>query len=469
MIIKSSSSKRLCAALAIACTSLVSAEAYAATNMSLSVNRSEVLMLDKAVQEVIVDDPQIADVVVHSASRISIMAKAIGSTKVKLIGRNNQIVRDINITVGYDLPNIRMAIANFFPDENVGVQMVNDNIALTGIVSDAQTAASIIQVINEYVNTDRGSDPGDDPDVLNLAKIRSGQQVMLRVRIGEVKRTTVKRLGANLNAFRNVGNFVFGLGSGAGGLTDPLVGGLSSLSYNASQSMGAIGATWQTSNGGVGGVIEALERDGLLKVLAEPNLIAISGEKAEFLAGGEYPVPVDAGDGVTSVQFKPYGVSLQFIPFVLSENRIRMKVAPEVSEIDTASGISVGDVRGVTTRRVETTIELAPGETFMIAGLIQDRIDTSVDEVPGVAEVPIISALFRETTFDRTEDELVVAVTPYLVDPIAHNDLRMPTDNFRPASLLESHFYGALGTLQGDTTRISQTPTVEGPIGFLVD
>jgi Flp pilus assembly protein, secretin CpaC len=194
---------------------------------------------------------------------------------------------------------------------------------------------------------------------------------------------------------------------------------------------------------------------------------------AEFLSGGEVPIPLQQQDEAITVQFKPFGVSLRFTPYVLSENRIRIEVQPEVSTRNDADGVPIGAggavVPSFDVRRASTTVELAPGESFMIAGLLEDTLDSTIDQLPGVNEIPIFSSLFRSTTYDREESELVIAVTPYLVDPLKSNDVRMPTDDFRPASFMESVFYGSLGSLQGNVRRISQTPTMEGPIGFMVD
>ncbi|MBV8938730.1 MAG: type II and III secretion system protein family protein, partial [Alphaproteobacteria bacterium] len=241
---------------------------------------------------------------------------------------------------------------------------------------------------------------------------------------------------------------------------------------------GIFGGVWRPNGPGgftLGGALQALERDGLFKLLAEPNLVAISGEQAEFLAGGEIPIPVPQTTGVgasnITIEYKPYGVAVRFKPFVLTENRIRMDVQPEVSELDPANALQVSgfSVPALTTRRAKTTVELAPGESFMIAGLLKDQSQSTIDQLPGVKELPILGALFRSTNFQRNETELVIAVTPYLADPVKSNDIKLPTDNFMPASQMEMIFYGALGSLTGDAARISQTPSVEGPIGFMVD
>jgi pilus assembly protein CpaC len=235
---------------------------------------------------------------------------------------------------------------------------------------------------------------------------------------------------------------------------------------NAGDSFGTLGGNALIGNTGIAGTIDALERDGVLKVLAEPNLVALSGEEAQFLAGGEFPIPVPQQLGTTTIEYKPFGVALKFTPHVLSENRLRIQVQPEVSELSFEQTIDTGDgfvAPSLITRRASTTVELAPGESFMIAGLIRDNMSSQINELPGVGEIPVLSALFRSTSYQRNETELVIAVTPYLVDPIKGTDIKMPTDDFRPASFMESIFFGTLSGTRGNQ------PSVEGPSGFMTD
>jgi pilus assembly protein CpaC len=311
--------------------------------------------------------------------------------------------------------------------------------------------------------------------VLNLLQVTSGQQVMLRVRVGEIQRTALKQLGVEWSNFGSPDNFFYQLGIGSG--IERFLAGSRSAFEVQKPLTDRIYSRFGWTNGGttIDALVKALERDGLFKLLAEPNLVAISGEEAEFLAGGEVPIPVPQLSGGSSnsitIEYKPFGVAVRFRPFVLSENRIRMQVEPEVSELDNSIAVTLNEfsIPGLTTRRAKTTIELAPGESFMIAGLIKDQTRSSIDNVPGVKELPVLGALFRSTQFQRNETELVIAVTPYVVDPVKSTDVKLPTDHFVPASQMEMLFYGALGSMTGDARRLSQTPSVEGPIGFMVD
>ena len=547
--------KALCAAAAL--LAMAASSANAAEDVTVPLHRSVLIHLPQNMSEVIVADPEIADIYPHGKNKLSIIGKRVGITTVRAFSEDNSLIRSIDVTVGYDLPMIRKTLKDLMPYESIGVEMVNTNLALTGQVSSTLAAAQAIKIVDQFVSmpaagggqsqtaaatggnqTAAQKSAGEArSNILNLMEIVSGQQVMLRVRVGEIRRTALKNLGVNLQAVSNGADTVFSVATGSGitqgvsnlgktittgtsSTTSSLVQGIGSgtlanaplvnnysdltrtttstlggiqgttsrlggFSVNPDEAFGSIGGTFLNENGnGISGMLDALEQNGLFKVLAEPNLVALSGEEAKFLAGGEFPILVPQGGGAggaagagagagafVTVQFKPFGVSVKFKPTVLTESRIRMSVEPEVSELNPTASVVLNNISipGLNTRRASTVIELSPGESFMIAGLISDNMRSTVSQVPGLGEIPILSALFRSTAFRREETELVLAVTPYLVDPMASGDVKLPTDNFAPASVMESFFYGALGTLNGDARRIGQTPQVEGPIGFMVD
>lgn len=315
------------------------------------------------------------------------------------------------------LTNVRQALKTLLPNENIGVQNVNRTIALTGMVSSAEAASRAVKIAEEFINN-------DTHQVLNLMQIRSGQQVMLKVKVGEMKRSEIKKLGLGLHAIISGGQAVFG----------------------------------------------ALEGNGAFKTLAEPNLTAISGEPAKFLAGGEFPVPVAQSNGTMSVDYKKFGVSVDFTPLVISEKRIRLNVSSEVSELSDAGAVTMQNIRipGISTRRANTTVELAPGESFMIAGLIKNNSSANLSEVPGLGSIPILNLLFRSAEFNRHETEMVIAVTPYIADPAESKDIRLPTDGYVAPSMLEMFM---LGKLQGTApvATDAQNPGLEGPSGFTID
>lgn len=449
--------------------------------MVIPVGRSVLVNVDSDMGEVIVADPNIADVYVHGKNKISIIGKDLGRTTVRAFDENSDLVKEIDVTVGYDLPAIRKALKEFLPYENIGVEMVNTNIALTGDVSSSSAIDKALKIVDEFVAPSTGKNGQEKavdyrPKILNLMQVSTGQQVMLRVRVGEIQRTAVKNLGLNLQAIKDVGDTAFQIGTGSGvlGIPDPETGiqqfTFGQFNLSGKDVRGTFGGTYRGNSTGVSTMLDALERNGLFKLLAEPNLVSLSGEQSQFLAGGEIPIPVANGLDNISIEYKPFGVSVKFTPYVLSENRIRVSVEPEVSELgDSTIKVEGFDIPSLTTRRAQTVVELAPGESFMIAGLISDKMSSTIEQVPGVSEIPIFSALFRSSAYQREETELVLAVTPYMVDPLAAGDVKLPTDNFRPASVMESFFYGALGSMSGDASKIGQTPQVEGPIGFMVD
>lgn len=449
--------------------------------VNVAVSRAELLTFSEDMAEVIVANPEVADVHNHGTTKLSVIGKQVGQTTIRVMNKQNKLLGTYDIIVGYDLPAIRRALKQFLPNETVGVEMVNTNIALTGQVSSAESVDRAVKVAKEFLKSSskdamRTQADKDDPDdgLLNLLQVTSGQQVMLRVRVGEINRGALKQLGIEWSNFGSPGNFFYQIAkdTGAEGIVADSTGNflidpLTTTSY--------IGGGWTNGGTQIAGLLKALEQDELFKLLAEPNLVAVSGQEAEFLAGGEIPIPVPQSSGGSTVQtvieYKPFGVAVKFKPFVLSESRIRVEVQPEVSEIDDSLSVEISgfQIPGLTTRRAHTTIEMAPGESFMIAGLIKDQSRSTVGNLPGVKEVPILGALFRSTEFQRNETELVIAVTPYLVDPVRSTDIKLPTDNFAHASQMEMFFYGALGTLSDNALTRSQTPALEGPVGFMVD
>ncbi len=455
------------------------AELYA-EDFVIPLNRSRLISTGPEIGEAMIANPEIADIHVHGPNRLSVIGVGRGETTLRIIAKDGTVIKSIPISVTYDLPAIRRALRNFLPQENIGVELVNTNVALVGEVSSAAAVDRALDIVTQFLEEDsapagNGGTPRDT--IVNLLKVVSGQQVMLRVRVAEINRTALKQLGVSLQGFSNNGSVRLQGGSNAGTL--PFVNGstanFGTFDIDSNNMFGFLGGIISKGDFGLGATLDMLETDGLLKVLAEPNLVALSGEQAEFLAGGEIPIPIaQPSSGNTTritIDYKPFGVSVSFIPYVLSNNRIRLSVLPEVSELSSENGIKVNGfaVPAITTRRAKTTVELAPGESFMIAGLIRDNMSSVIRQLPGVSEIPIIGALLRSSEFRRNETELVIAVTPYLVDPLKSDDIRLPSDNFRPPSTMEMFFYGALSSIANGERRLSQTPSLEGPIGFMVE
>ncbi len=460
--------------LALVCAGSAQAAATAApSNFYVPVNRSELISTTSDISEVIVADPTIANVVVHGKRKVSVLGVSVGQTSLRIFDAAHRVIRSTDVYVTYDLPALRRALKEFLPSERVGVSMVNTRIALTGDVSSAAAAASAMEIAGEFVSTKAAAagfggalkaNPPESP-VINLMKISAGQQVMLRIKIGEVNRNALRNLGVNLKAVGS-GDLGFAIATGAASVADPV-----SAVAQSSNAFGSLASKARWGDFSVSSQIDALEENGMLKILAEPSLTALSGEEAQFLAGGEFPIPVpqQIGGGATStvtVQYKPYGVALKFVPYVLSKNRIRIQVQPEVSDISTENSINTAgfNIPSFVTRRASTTVELAPGESFMIAGLLRDDMTSKISQLPGADEVPVLGALFRSTAYTRRETELVIAVTPYVVDPLKDGDIKLPTDDFRPATFFESIFFGALASSKG-----GKEPSLEGPAGFMTD
>lgn len=410
-----------------------------AQEIKLAPGQKQVVRLDEAYHSSENSNKAVAFTTGKRSRNVVIQAQREGTTNIQLFAKNGGLIRQFNVVVGNGAPSIAARVEptsgydawqnvkSLFPKENIKIQSVGNGLALIGTVSDAATAAQIVQVAEQV---------SGNKNVINLMQVKSGQQVMLRVRIGEVQRGAMDQLGLSAQG---------------------VVGAVSGLFYS-------------NTLYDVDTRLDFLSQNGLMKTLAEPNLTAISGEKAKFLAGGEVPITVaQKGGDVFTTEYKSFGVGVQFTPTVLANNRIRLAVEPEVSEV-AKSSVSKG-APTFSTRRAQTTVELAPGESFMIAGLISDNLRNVSDEMPVAGDIPVLGALFRSTAFKRNETELVIAVTPYLVDPVPAQDIKLPTDNFKPASVLEQYFFGAISSKPNvlGVGGVSDTPQPEGKHGFMTE
>lgn len=380
--------------------------------INVGMHQAEIVNLPSKTTHILIGDRTIAGVVKHSSKKASVIGHSIGKTDIRFMN-GKRIVRQVNLSVHHDLPAIKKSLHSFFPKEKIGVEAVNTTVALTGNVSDSETAANIVSIVEEHI--------GDNGKLINLMRLRGGQQVMLRVRVGEIQRDSLKKLGLGLHGIISSGSAVFG----------------------------------------------AFEKEGAFKILAEPTLTAISGETAEFLAGGEFPVPIVQAGNTMSVDYKSFGVSVDFTPIVLSENRIRLDVASEVSDLTSIGAVKVKgtELPAISTRRANTTVELAPGESFMIAGLIKDSSAANIHKVPGLGDIPILSPLFRSAKFQKNETELIITVTPYLADPVSGADIRLPTDDFRYSSMMEMLFLGRII----ESSKNVKNYGLEGSVGYAID
>ena len=440
-------------------------------HIDLPLSKSAVIHLPVDVADVLITNPEIADAVVRTPRRAYILGNNIGQTNAFFFDANGELLLDLDIRVERDLAPLQESLERFLPAARIRAEAMNDHIVLSGSAPSASDADTALQIARRWVE--------DESRVMSMIDVEAREQVMLRVRIVEMQRTIVRQLGVNLSATGSSGEFDFAVATEQ---EFSLVGrALSGLN---------LGGTWNPASGAFDSVsssLQALERIGLVRTLAEPNLTAITGESANFLAGGEFPVPVGRDrEGNIIVEFKPFGVGLGFTPVVLSEGRISLRISTEVSELtnqgalEMAAGVVrdddgeiVGTIPGLTipalnVSRAETTVELPSGGSLVLAGLIQEETRQNLDGVPGVQNLPVLGALFRSRDFENQETELVVLVTPYLVDPANPDALSTPTDGFRTANEAETLIFGRIN-------RAYSVPGAEarggwnGPVGFLFD
>jgi pilus assembly protein CpaC len=424
----------------------------------LVLGKAELIQLPVKVSDVIVADPNVADVVVRSPQLVNILGRQIGVTNMVFLDEDQKVIHSLRILVTQDLEELRRALETLFPNENVKVAGVQQNIVLTGNVRSAQSLNDIQALVSRFVPA---------PEYLiNQMAVRGDQQVMLRVRIAEVRRSIVKQLG--ISGVIGESDAVTSIG---GGLVTPLTaGGVTGLIDQTNQIRFGLFPGSPFHN--VALALDVLEQEGLVRTLAEPNLTALSGEGASFLAGGEIPVPTGVDqNGNIVIEFRDFGVSLEFRPTVLATGRINLHVTTEVSQIDSTNAITLlgAVIPGFTTRRVETTVELPSGGALAIGGLLENKFNNIVSGVPGLTDIPILGALFRSTNFQQDETELIVTVTIYLVRPVDDREIVLPGDGFAAASDSEMYLLGRLHARYGRPGSERPHGSLHGPIGFITE
>ena len=459
------------AALAIGAATVVATPASAAqprayssgnyrptTQVQLSLGEGSMINLPRNVASVWTSNPKVADVYVNGPRQINLFGKDFGEATVIATAADGSVVYGAQVRVSQNLPTINEVMRAAMPESDVRVVTVGQTAILQGTVGSPDDSAFAQQLAMSELNPGVDlSKPGSMCKicVINRLKVATPLQVTLKVRIAEVNRTLLKNVGVNLFSSDPTSGFKFGIGQGDGTATS----GPNSSPF----SVGSL-ATGGTTLGIAGkllgldlsGALDLAQKDGVATILAEPNLTALSGETASFLAGGEYPIPISSGLGSTSIEYKQYGVGLAFTPIVLADGRISMRVRPEVSELSDAGSIKVGDVQvpALVTRRAETTVELGSGQSLMIAGLLRNSTSNDITKAPFLGDIPILGMLFRSTAWKRAETELVIIVTPYLVRPVSHQ-LAIPTDGYRAPDDAENTFLGQ--TYKG--TSGARTPT----------
>lgn len=399
-------------------------------------NRSLIIRLDRNAAGVFVANPDIADVQIRSSKLLYIFGKQAGVTSFFAVDANDKVIYSATVEVDFNIERIQSMMDQLLPTASIRVQQMNGIIILTGYAKSPEDVFLANQIVQQIYVTKRDSG-GDDEGlrVINQIQVNTPTQVNLRVKIAEMSRDIMKTLGFNWDVAFATGGSLFGFAQGSDFvdvITDEFGNETSRQFFRTPDTNSALFSN-QGGKHDVNALVDALENEGFLSILAEPNLTAMSGETASFLAGGEFPVPVPQTTGsfnAITISFKQFGVGLSFSPTVLSENKITLKVAPEVSQLSAAGAVVVNDISipALTTRRVNTTVELGSGQSFAIAGLLQSNITQEVSKFPILGDIPILGTLFRSDKFQREETELVIIVTPYIVRPVNPDQLISPTD-----------------------------------------
>jgi pilus assembly protein CpaC len=409
-----------------------------AGELDVPVNKSQILRVDRPYTKALIGNPDIADIVPITPTSVYVLGKKSGTTSLTLYDQN-RLIAVVDVVVGPDVLTLKRQLSDLLPSSPIAARMSNDSVILEGTVPNSVVADRAMQIAETYA-------PGK---VVNMLSLGSAQQVMLEVRFAEVKRSALSQIGVGWGT-KNTGDTRYAIGGGASVTPGPPLAGTNVgprvFSVGSiTDSFGIISQTFRAIGSNFNVQLDALERKGAVTTLAEPTLIALSGETASFLAGGEFPVPVvqNVGGGggggggsnaAFTVEWKPFGVSLAFTPTVLADGVINMIVAPEVSSIDPSASIVINNlsIPGLQTRRAKTVVELRDGESFALAGLLRKDFQDTIRQVPLLGSLPIIGALFRSTGFQHEESELVIIVTPHLVRPVPAGTLKVPTDRVGP-------------------------------------
>lgn len=442
----------------------------AQNGITLGVGKATLVNLPRPIIDVFIANDKIANVRVASATQINVFGTGAGETTLYATDKAGKVVYSANVRVAQNIDSINGMLGLAMPGSAVTVTPMNGLVLLTGTVASPGDVEEVSRLVTAFV--------GDKQAIINKLRSATPVQVNLQVKIAEVSRELLKQFGVNLLSRDTTNGFQFGVSRGRnfGSIGTPDLAGFPQLdasnlfglpanslklpfdprtgqflfggtAFNFTPAGGA--ATALNFAGKLAGIdlasaLDVLEQDGVVTMLAEPNLTALSGETASFLAGGEFPIAVSTGLGQTTVEFKQYGVGLSFTPTVVDGNRITIRVRPEVSELSDAGAIKLNNISipALTTRRAETTVELGSGQSFMIAGLLKNGTRTASDKTPVLGDLPILGALFKSDRFQRNETELVIVVTPYLVKPMNPDQVRLPTDGYQAPTDLQRWLLG---------------------------
>jgi pilus assembly protein CpaC len=433
--------------------------------VSLGIGKSIVIDLPREIKDVLVADPKIANAVVRSTQRAYIIGAAVGQTNIVFFDSTGAQIAAYDIAVKRDLNGVRAALKQSLPNSDVQVEGVGDGVVLSGTAASPIEAQQAADIAARLV--------GGNEKVVNSIAVRGRDQVMLKVTVAEVTRSIIKQLGIDLTANLNYGTAV--------------------VRFDNSNPLTALGRPLVASNGtttnfgsSVSATLRAMESAGVVRTLAEPNLTAISGESATFIAGGEFPVPAGYScDPVTRVcttqiSFKKFGISLNFTPVVMTEGRISLRVMTEVSELSNDNSITLTQALGgnstnslvipsIKTRRAETTLEIPSGGSMAMAGLIAEQTKQAINGLPGLSQLPVLGTLFRSRDYVNNQTELMVLVTPYVVRAVAQKDLSRPDDGFAASSDPQADLLGSINRIYGVPGRVEKARNYRGTYGFITD
>jgi pilus assembly protein CpaC len=434
--------------------------------LRIEVRKGQVIRLPSPAATVFVADPEIADVQAQSPSIVYLFGRRAGSTSLYAVDENDQVLLRTMVVVEHNLSALREAIDQLAPGNGVQASSVDGSIVLDGTVDTPVQAQELRELGERFL--------GEEETLLYRVRVSASTQVHLRVRVAEVSREVIKEFGINWETVFETGDLLFGFATGRPAFDAP-----GTIFRAPPQANGTIPdlffSNFTPGDNVVNTAIDALAQEGLVNILAEPNLTALSGETASFLAGGEFPIPVSSDEDEIEIEFKEFGIQLAFTPTVLSGSRISLRVRPEVSELSEDGAIEVNGliIPALKTRRAETTVELGSGQSFAIGGLLSSDVQNAISKTPGLGDLPVLGTLFRSTAFRRDETELVIIVTPYLVRPVDEPVLALPTDGYKAPNDIERILQGRLHSAQLHPGRGGpqgpQGQRLTGPVGFVLE
>lgn len=443
--------------------------------VQLPLSKSKILDFDEDIRDVLVSDPKVADAVVRSARRLYLIGNKFGTTNIVVFGAAGRPIANLELQVQLDTRALEGLLKRLLPKSEIRVEAVAGTVVLSGTVGSGGEAIQAYEVASKFVGAPvdggsssaatgatgaaAGASAGSSVQVVNALTIRGKDQVMLRVTIAEVQRDVVKKLGIDLTSAISNGNWATAIKTANPFPITPAV----------DPAMTASG-TLKFGSSSITGKLSALEQNGLLKTLAEPNLSALSGEQAQFLVGGEYPIPVSQSNNSIGIEFKTYGIALNFQPVVLAEDRISLTVKTEVSELTSDGAVTISNltIPALRVRRASTTLEIPSGGAMVLGGLIKDDVKQALSGTPGLLSVPVLGTLFRSRDFQRSQSELVIFVQPLVVRPVAASKLERPDQNFQPSNDAAGYFLGRVNRMYRTVDR-EPKGSYRGQYGFIYE